>query len=321
MDYGEVLSKAWKIIWKFKILWIFGILASCTSNAASSVGSGGNNGVRYTYPQGNLPPGIENFFNQLTSAIDRVPIWVWVLIFAVILVFILIGVVLGTVGHIGIIRGTSQADDGVGSLAFGALFSESFRYFWRIFLLNLLVGLAMFAAVILFFVVFVVGTAATLGLALLCLVPLACLFIPASWVVDLLIQQSTISIVVEDLGIMAGLARGWDVIKRNIGPMIVVALILFVGGGIVGLLLALPVAFTLIPALITLAFSPNSLGTGLIISGLVFLVYLPFWLVLAGAVRSYTGATWTLTFRRLTGRGLPAPISPEVTPVEPAPSI
>ncbi len=29
MDYGEVLSKAWKIAWKFKVLWIFGILASC----------------------------------------------------------------------------------------------------------------------------------------------------------------------------------------------------------------------------------------------------------------------------------------------------
>ena len=29
MDFGEILSKAWKIIWKFKILWIFGILTSC----------------------------------------------------------------------------------------------------------------------------------------------------------------------------------------------------------------------------------------------------------------------------------------------------
>ncbi len=29
MDYGEVLSKAWKIAWKFKVLWIFGILAGC----------------------------------------------------------------------------------------------------------------------------------------------------------------------------------------------------------------------------------------------------------------------------------------------------
>ena len=55
MDYGEVLSKAWKIVWKFKILWIFGILASCTGNAGSGVGSGGNNGVRYTVSSRDLP--------------------------------------------------------------------------------------------------------------------------------------------------------------------------------------------------------------------------------------------------------------------------
>jgi len=28
MDFGEVLSKAWRIVWKHKVLWIFGFLAS-----------------------------------------------------------------------------------------------------------------------------------------------------------------------------------------------------------------------------------------------------------------------------------------------------
>ena len=321
MDYGEVLGKAWKIIWKFKILWIFGILASCTSNVGSSAGSGGNSGVRYTVPGGNLPPGIQNFFTQLSNSIERIPIWVWVFIFAIILVLIVVGVMLGTVGHIGMIRGTTLADEGAGSLAFGALFSESFRYFWRVFLLNLLVGLAVFVAVVVIFLALIVAGIGTLGIAFLCLIPLICLLIPASWVVGLVLEQSTIAIVVEDLGIMAGLARGWDVIKRNLGPMIGMALILFLGGAIVGLILALPVAFTLVPALVTLMFAPGNLGIGLIISGLIFLVYLPIWLVLAGALRSYIGAAWTLTFRRLTGRGAPARMAPEVIPVEPVSSI
>ena len=39
MDYGEVLSRAWRIIWKHKVLWIFGIMAGCTS------GSGGGNRI------------------------------------------------------------------------------------------------------------------------------------------------------------------------------------------------------------------------------------------------------------------------------------
>ena len=28
-NFGEVLTRAWQIIWKHKVLWIFGILASC----------------------------------------------------------------------------------------------------------------------------------------------------------------------------------------------------------------------------------------------------------------------------------------------------
>ena len=31
MDFGEILSRAWQIIWKHKILWVFGILAGCSS--------------------------------------------------------------------------------------------------------------------------------------------------------------------------------------------------------------------------------------------------------------------------------------------------
>jgi hypothetical protein len=34
MDFGEVFSKAWKIIWKYKILWLFGIFASCSGGGA-----------------------------------------------------------------------------------------------------------------------------------------------------------------------------------------------------------------------------------------------------------------------------------------------
>ena len=193
MDYGEVLSKAWKIVWKFKILWIFGILASCTGNAGSGVGSGGNNGVRYTVSSRDLPPGIQSFLQQASSAIHNIPVWVWIIIFAIILVLILVAVVLGTIGHIGIIRGTSLADEGAGNLAFGTLFSQSFKYFWRVLLLNLVVGLALFVVVVFLFLFIVLAGLPTLGLAWLCLFPLVCCLVPVSWVVGLVLEQSATS--------------------------------------------------------------------------------------------------------------------------------
>ena len=40
MDYGEILKKSWNITWKFKVLWLFGFLASCGKG-----GGGGGGGA------------------------------------------------------------------------------------------------------------------------------------------------------------------------------------------------------------------------------------------------------------------------------------
>ena len=42
-NFGEVLTRAWQITWKYKVLWIFGILAGCTNGGG---GGGGNSGYR-----------------------------------------------------------------------------------------------------------------------------------------------------------------------------------------------------------------------------------------------------------------------------------
>ena len=46
-NFGEVLTRAWQIIWKHKVLWIFGILASCArGGGGGSSGGGGNSGYQ-----------------------------------------------------------------------------------------------------------------------------------------------------------------------------------------------------------------------------------------------------------------------------------
>ena len=40
-DFGGVLTRAGQILWKYKILWIFGILAGCVGGAAASRFSAG----------------------------------------------------------------------------------------------------------------------------------------------------------------------------------------------------------------------------------------------------------------------------------------
>ena len=47
-NFGEVLTRAWQITWKYKVLWIFGILASCGRGGGN--GGGGNSGGSSSRP-------------------------------------------------------------------------------------------------------------------------------------------------------------------------------------------------------------------------------------------------------------------------------
>ncbi len=317
MDIGSVLSRAWQIIWKHKVLWIFGILAGCTN------ANGGSSNFRMER-EANISPNVQNFFNNLQD-------WQIALIIGVIilvtLVFVVLVVFLSTVGKIGLVRGTQQADQGATRLAFGELFNGSLPYFWRVFGLNLLVGILTFLAFVLILIFGVLGTIFTLGLFLICLIPLICLLVPVAWFVSVIVEQAINAIVIENLGVFAGLQRGWAVVKANLGTMIVMALILFIGVGVIGgFIIGLPLVLVVAPAVIgVIAGSGRATGSGLLISGLCFVAYLPVLLALSGILNGYTGSAWTLTFMRLTGRQAyseplpPAPLEP--APIEPAPEL
>jgi len=150
----------------------------------------------------------------------------------------------------------------------------------------------------------IIGTVATLGLGLICLIPLACILVPVLWFVSVIVEQASIAIVLENLGVMDGLRRGWEVVRLNLGTMIVMALILVLGvGGIGGLIIGLPIVFIVLPAVLGgVVGTDQSVGGGVFLAAVCFIAYLPVLLVLNGILRSYIETAWTLTFMRLTGK-------------------
>jgi hypothetical protein len=304
MDYGKILSKAWQIIWKHKVLWLFGILASC-----GSAGSGaGSNGGRFTF-NGQAPSRLQAYFDQFSTGQ-----WAALAVsgFLIILLLVVLAVFLSTIGRTAVIRGAQHAETGVERLGFGELFRGSLPYFWRVFGLAILIALAIFAIAFVALILGVVTTAATLGLAMICLVPLTCLLVPALAFVSIIVEQSTIAIVVENLGITDGLRRGWEVSRNNLWEMIVMGLILMVGiGWIGGFILSLPIFIILAPLWLT-AWSESAAAwnTSLLISGLCMVAYLPVLVFGVGILRSYTGSAWTLTYLRLASKkdNYPAPV-------------
>lgn len=296
MDFGEVLGKAWHIIWKHKVLWIFGILAGCATGGG---GGGGSSGTRWQqdapFSSGGASDA-ERYIAQVGQWIGD-HWWVVALIVVAILILMVLAIFLGTIGKIGLIRGTQQADGGAEKLSFAELFKESTPYFWRVFLLSFLIGLA-FMVVFIPLVLFGVVTA---GIGFLCLIPLLCVLVPLAWVVGLVVQQADAAMVIENLSMMEGVRRGWEVVRRNLGPVLVIWLITGVIGFVVGLVIALPVLIVVIPAVVGFAASKGELPTtALLVSGLCLVVYLPVLIVARGILAAYIESVWALTFLRLT---------------------
>lgn len=308
MNFGYVLKRAWEIIWKFKILWVFGILASC----GQASGSGGQNSG-YRFSSQDVSPRIQQFFNQNPAVVTTLI----VLAIIITIALIILAILLGTVGRVGLIRGTVKAEQGADRLTFGELWSEGLKYFWRVFGLNLLLWVIIIIAALVLALLAIILTIGTLGIFLICLIPLLCLIIPVVWFVTIIIEQANVALVVEDLDIFGAIKRGWQVFINNIGNMIVMGLILIVGVSLIGgFIIGLPFLIVAAPTIAGIATGTNeAIRNGLIVSGVFFVIYLPFLLLFSGILRAYISSAWTLTFMRLTNKPsaqlIEAPVSPE----------
>lgn len=288
-NFGEILTRSWQIVWKHKVLWIFGILASCSRGGGGGSGGGGGGGGNGFDPS--TAPQFSGFEQWMSDNW-----WIFIVIGLVTLILIILFIFLGTIGRIGLIKGTYQVEQGSEKLVLGELFSESMPYFWRVFGLSFLFGIA-FLIIFLPFVAFGVLSA---GIGFLCLLPLICILVPISWVVTIIIEQANAAIVLDNLSLMDGLRRGWEIVKNNLGPALIMGLILFVITFVVGLVIALPVFFIVFPSLLGYFAGGGENTTPLILMSVCFCLYLPVALVLQGIMTAYTGSAWTLTYMRLT---------------------
>jgi hypothetical protein len=311
-NFGEVLTRAWQITWKYKVLWIFGILASCGRGGGN--GGGGNSGGGRSSGSGNgsgLDPNNlfpKDIFQEAGKWLND-NWWIIALIVLAVIVLVLLFYYLGTIGKIALIKGTFKAEQGAESMSFGELWSESQPFFWRVFGLSFLIGLAF---LVIFLPLFAIGIL-TAGVGFVCLLPLICILVPIAWVLSVVLEQADAAIVLEDKSMFDGFKRGWEITKNNIGPMIVMALILGIGGAIIGVIIALPILIIVVPVAIGAAAmgasgATSSLSIPLIIGGACCVLYFPVLLILSGALTTYIQAAWTLTFMRLTKPQENAPV-------------
>src|SRR5690606_39020772 len=114
---------------------------------------------------------LERAFQQFAQFIEQ-NLWIVFVFIAVVIILSLLCYALGIMGRIGLIKGVHKVEKGAEQLTFAELWSESMPYFWRVFGLNFLVGLAVAVLFLIIFVPMLFLSIVTFGLGFLCLIPL-----------------------------------------------------------------------------------------------------------------------------------------------------
>jgi len=287
-NYGEVLLKPVKIIWKHKRLSVPAILI----NAIISL---------YSIMILSITPSIQAQTKDSSSQ---------ELIFLILLAAIVLvvpGIYLGCASFFITSVGTFQADNGKLPASLRDSFKKLSTFFWRLIGLNFLLGIIILAVML-----------PILCIVVLCIVVLS----SASWlsnpqavssntwvlyilgfvitpVVSGFEQQSLLAIIIENRGISEALSRGWKIFTRFVGINLLMGLILYTINSGIGYLFTLPQNFFINQIQSILTGGKSDLTTILTYSGIGIL----YWVLssfLMGIFGAYGQSVWTLTFLRLT---------------------
>jgi hypothetical protein len=329
MHYTDLIQRAWKITWRYKVLWIFGILLALASGGGGSGGGGGSSG------SGGVAappmPGLPNINPGLVIAFS-------VLCCCLVLILVLALTVVRYVARTALYRGVDQIE------AAGAAptWREGFRLGWsnrafRLWLLDLIVWIpfAIVALVLLGLgatplllliidnpVARGIGVATTVGLELL----IAGLLFIAVLVLLALGQFWSREIAIADRNLGEALVTGYRLVRarlKDVGVMWLLMAAIGLGFGLImvpifiaAIMLALAVGGGLGFALYRLTGSVLwAAFVGLPPFLLIMLVPL---MLIRGVYLVFESSTWTLTYREVAGRGAIAPADAEAALTEAA---
>ena len=293
MDIPAIFKRAWEITLKHKGLWVLGILANCSGG-----GSQGSSNVsripEYRVGGGEFP--------QIEHGLQNIPAGTWIAIgiaIGVILLLALVFWVLTAIGNGGLIAGFQMAETGE-TVTLASAFQQGIIYFWKLLVIQLILGLVSFLVLAPVIIGSGILLFLTLGIGLICLIPLICVLIPLGIAASIYTLLTQIALIVEELDIVAAFKRAWEVFRSNLGKVIVMGLILGVGGFVVGLILSIPFVLMVLPIIAGLIMGTDTTSlTGLSVTIIGILLYLPVLLVTGGIMRTFITGSWTLTYRSL----------------------
>lgn len=163
-------------------------------------------------------------------------------------------------------------------------------------------------------VIFIIGT---LGIGLCCLLPFVILLIPLGWTAQVLVYNASIALVDENLDPIQAVSRAWQVTTQNLGPLLVLHLILGAIRFVAALLMSIPMIAAALPFIFAMrASNAGWLMAAGFISGLLWFALLPLALVVFGALNAYDLTARALAYRELKDKARVLPVGSQALTVE-----
>ena len=321
MDYTELITRSWHIVWKNKALWVLGFLAGLAANGARTSNS-------YTSNSTEMSP-------EMMATLGAMAV-----LFACIAVIIGIIVwVLGTAARGGLIGSVwALDDDETATLTVGEAIQPGLSAFWRMIGVNILLYLPiwLFSVVMVIVMFMMVGGAAVfsslasnpdeilnimgpgIAIAVFIFCILLCLMIPLGIFLQFIQAFAVRGTVIRNLGVLESIKHGWEVLRANVGEIIMLG-ILFTG---IGIAASMAIGMIMFP-LALLAMAPVM---GLMFAGEQMSVLSGFWMLCSGLGMTIIGAlllsvftawrsaTFTLAYKEFTGKHIESALDLDLEP-------
>ncbi len=322
MDHLKILKRAFAITLNYRVLWVFGIILALTA----SNGGSPNSRASFDADGGGAPGTGPGWPGELSQEVITALIAVGVALLCLIILLVVVGTIARYVAETSVVKLVDRYEASGEQLSL----REGFRIGWsrtalRLFLMDLLVGVPFFLAFLLLLLVAaapllvwltesqglrVIGTLATIGLAMF-VIFLTVLVGVALGVLQNFFRRAC---VLEDLGVVDAVRRGWDVVRQRPGDVALMALILFTIG-LAFTILTLPLALLLmvaaavivgLPALLVgsvvalFAGPPAGIIAGVVLGLPPFILILTVPLAFVGGLwQVFLSSIWTLSYREL----------------------
>ncbi len=312
MDYGQLFRRGWEIVWQNKFLFVLGFLAALGGGGGGS--SGGNFNFRTPAPTGGDPFPTDMFAEMADFWAEYGGLILGLICFLFILGIVFWLIRLAAQG--GMIEAVDRIEAGE-KMTFRTAFSAGVERLGGLVGLNLLLnapfiifGLIFAGLGISFFAAAIQGNGAAdaperfLALVGVCGGIIACLLVPLGLLVLVIYPFAQRGLLLKQLGVVASIRHGWQVVRDNVGDVILLIVAFLVIGflfGLVTLVFTIPFAFLAAGPFILDAIQGNEISFGLVEA-----VTLAFGVVCLGLVAAavnsvltaYRSATVTLAYQQ-----------------------